>query len=176
MSYTNREITININTKRLIALSIIGIITLVSVGSYIIALLAFVSPTEELRWEAEVVDFVYYWGSSQSSFNPGDEIVIKGAVIEGDSWGPYAYAFNPISVRWIINVKGPYYEAVYFTSGTNSSADGNFNIPDVRFTLPSDAANGQYTARLMLWTGWLPSGDTRTLHMTELIFTVPVIT
>lgn len=175
MSYTNREFTININAKRLIALSIIGIITLVSVGSYIIALLAFVSPTEELRWEAEVVDFVYYWGGSQSSFNPGDEIVIKGTVIEGDEWGPYAYTFdNPISVRWIINVKGPNDEAVYFTSGTNSSAIDDFDIPDVRFTLPSDAANGQYTARLMLWTGWLPSGDTRTLHMTELTFDVPV--
>lgn len=172
MSYTNTEITININAKRLIALSIIGIITLVSVGSYIIALLAFDSPTYELRWNANVTSAVYYFGGGPP-FDPGDKITIKGGVIEGNVWGPYSYTFtDTIDVRWIIIIRDSANVPLSMTSGILTSVSGDFYVPDVNVVLPSDTTSGNAVARLLIWTDWLPGGDTRTVKVTELTFGV----
>ena len=78
MTEDGKEIVFTINTRRFIALSIIAIITIISVGSYVIALLAFHSPSYDLRWNASISDI------NLTEYSPlapaSDSTVISSAV------------------------------------------------------------------------------------------------
>lgn len=176
MAEDSGELVVTLNFKRFVALSIIAMITIISVGSYVVALLAFNSPSYELRWSASITDIYYsYFNDGKDPFNPGDQVTIESTGIEGDQyWATssyYAFTDN-INVRWIIIVKDPNNMPVHFTSGTLDGVGGSVVIPSVYFNLPSNAVTGSYTARLILWTDWLPSGDSRTLIVDQLSFNV----
>lgn len=173
MAEDSRELIVTLNFKRFMALSIIAMITIISVGSYVIALLAFDSPSYELRWDASISD-INYFNNPKDPFNPGDQVTIESTGIEGDQYWAVSsyYAFTDnINVRWIINVKDPNNMPVHFTSGTLVGVPPVV-VPDVDFNLPSNAVTGSYTARLLIWTDWLPSGDSRTLIIRQMSFNV----
>lgn len=173
MTEDGKEIVFTINTRRFIALSIIAIITIISVGSYVIALLAFHSPSYDLRWNASISD-INYFSAPKNPFNPGDQVNITSTTYEGDDYwavGSYELFTDTINIRWIITVKDPNDMPIHLASGTLAGVPPVV-IPDVNFNLPSDAVTGAYTARLILWTDWLPSGDSRTLTIEQMSFNV----
>jgi hypothetical protein len=168
------EIVVTLNFKRFIALSLIAIITIISVGSYVIALLAFKSPSYELRWASNIIQFEYFT-TPTLTFNPGDQVTIVSETIEsGSYWEASVYNswVDQINAKWIVIVKDQNNLPVHFASGALTTVSGNFTLPNIDFNLPSDAINGPYTARLMFWTNWLPAGDSRTLAVDTASFTV----
>jgi len=61
---------------------------------------------------------------------------------------------------------------IHMATGLNASAENGVTLPDIDFNLPVDAVIGTYKVRVMAWTDWLPGGDTRTVHVNEVTFTV----
>jgi len=173
MTENVKEIVLTIDSKRFIAISILTLLTIASVGSYIIALLAFHSPTKELRWETDST--TEYWGYFDTAFNPGEQVTVIGTLIEGDDYwdgSSYVSFTDTVSIRWIVVVKDPNGMPIHMATGLDASAEKGVTLPDVDFNLPSDAVSGAYKIRVMAWTDWLPSGDTRTVHVNEVAFTV----
>jgi len=173
MTENVKEIVLTIDSKRFIAISILTLLTIASVGSYIIALLAFHSPTKELRWETDST--TEYWGYFDTAFNPGEQVTVIGTLIEGDDYwddGYYVSFTDAVSIRWIVVVKDPNGMPIHMATGLDASAEKGVTLPDVDFDLPVDAVIGTYKVRVMAWTDWLPGGDTRTVHVNEVTFTV----
>lgn len=155
-------------SKTIISGSIIIVIGLV-IGSYIIALNAFVSPTSELRWDG-VIEYI-----NGVSFNPNDTVIISGYLEEGVQYwgiGTYYYFTTPESIRWILVVKDPNNMPIYLETDVVNNAFGNINIDDKSFVLPSEAVGGTYTVKLLIWTDLLPDGVSRTNEIHEITFEV----
>ena len=171
------EIIIDLDFKKIIVLSLIGILVISTVGTYIIALLAFDSPSQDFRFKGGVDSIMNYYYYYSTSFSKGDIVRITGIVLGADRYfvlpSYYYYFVSTTSVRWIVGVLDPNDMPVHFETGTlNNIGSGNNTLPVISFTLPSDAASGTYTIRVMGWTGFLPSGDTVTFEVLEDTFVV----
>jgi len=171
------EIIIDLDFKKIIVLSLIGILVISTVGTYIIALLAFDSPSQDFRFKGGVDSIMNYYYYYSTSFSKGDIVRITGIMLGADRYfvfpSYYYYFVSTTSVRWIVGVLDPNNMPVHFESGTLTNiGSGDNALPVISFTLPSDAASGTYTIRVMGWTGFLPSGDTVTFEVLEDTFDV----
>ena len=178
MKSNRNEITIELDFKKIIVLSLIGISVISTVGTYIIALLAFDSPSQDFRFKGgvdSIMDYSYYFSTS---FSKGDIVRITGIMLGADRYfdfprSYYYYFVSTTSVRWIVGVLDPNDMPVHFETGIlDNIGIGDDTLPVISFTLPSDAASGTYTIRVMGWTGFLPSGDTVTFEVLEDTFDV----
>ncbi len=177
MKSNRNEVTIELDFKKIIVLSLIGISVISTVGTYIIALLAFDSPSQDFRFKGGVDSIMDYYFYFETSFSKGDIVRITGIVLGADRYfvfpSYYYYFVSTTSVRWIVGVLDPNDMPVHFESGTlNNIGSGDNALPVISFTLPSNAASGTYTIRVMGWTGFLPSGDTVTFEVLEDTFDV----
>ena len=171
------EIVLELNLKKIIILSLIGISVLATVSTYIIALFAFDSPSQEYRFKSgvdSIMDYYYYFSTS---FSKGDTIRITGIVLSADRYfvppSYYYYFVDTTSIKWIVGVLDPNNMPVHFESGTLSNiGTGDHTLPVISFDLPTDAASGTYTIRVMGWSDFLPSGDTVTFEVLEDTFDV----
>lgn len=172
------DIVISLDSKRLIAIGLVAIVTVLSLTSYMVALTSFVSPSQEFRFKGETSDIWDQYYSITSSFNPGSTVIINGTLYSADRYLPYLYTFTgTVNVRWFVTVMDPNDLPIHFATDTISSLGlVNQTLPDVSFTIPSDAVNGVYTVRVMIWSGYLPSGDTLTFDVLQGTFTVPEVT
>ena len=155
--------------KRVIASVLILAATAYTLSTYIISLSAFVSPSQQLRWD---VDLTYI---NSPAFTPGQTVTVEGVLIEGDTYferGVYYFFTAPEDIVWFVNVVDPNHMPVEFTDDTISTALGDQIIGQLSFTLPNDAVTGTYTLKLVVWSGWLPDGETRTDLIGELTFEV----
>lgn len=136
--------------------------------TYVISLAAFTSPSQDLRWDS--LPYV-----NQPFYNPGDTVTVTGDLIEGDSYfsrGLYYYFTYSEDIIWIVNVIGPGNDPVHFTFDEMIGAQEDQVIGAVQFALPANAAPGTYTIKLIVWSDWLPAGETRTNVLGEITFEV----
>lgn len=171
------EIVVTLDAKRLVALSLITLFVLISIGSYVMALLAFDSPSQDFRFMGNVTSLEDYYFNTADTFSPGETVRITGIVLSADRyWVPPTdyYSFtDTVTVKWIVVVKDPNNMPVNFAYGTLFGAGlSNQTLPDVSFVLPAGAASGTYKIRVMAWSDWLPSGDTLTFEVLEDTFNV----
>ena len=158
------------NRRQILFAGILTIIVVSGLFTYMVSLFAFISPTQELRWSTSI-----------SSINPppikrGDTVTITGFLEEGTQFlenGNYYFFPAPENIRWIVNVLDPNNTPIYFKSPTNLILkEKDFYTDVIVFTLPGNAALGTYKIRIMVWTDWLPDGETRTYLIDEKEFTV----
>ena len=131
--------------------------------SYTTSLLAFISPSSELRWETSVKDY------DQS----GGAVSFTGVLEEGTQYfqifSYYDFTSPEDSVIWCVTVlRVEDNRPVYIETGTITDAQGNYEIP---ISLPLTEA-GNYRVRIMVWTQPLPDGVTRTKTIHEGSFQV----
>ena len=176
MPSEGEEIVINVDSKRLAVLGIIIGFTALSLTSYMVALSAFVSPSQEFRFKGNVQNITDYYFNLDTTFSAGETVRIVGIVLYADQyWDPPTYYFftTTTTIKWIVTIKDANDMPIHFTYGTITGAGlSDEELPQVSFDLPGTAASGNYTIRVMAWSGWLPSGDTLTIAVLEDTFTV----
>jgi hypothetical protein len=170
------DIVITLDPKRLFALGILAIISVMTVTSYMVALSQFTSPSQEFRFQGSVGSIEDYYFASASSFSAGETVRITGIVLYADQYWAVSdyYSFvGTISAKWIVVVLDPNHLPVHMESGTLTGAgQSDQELPEVSFVLPGSAASGLYTIRVMAWSDWLPTGDTLTVKVEEDTFAV----
>ena len=157
------------NRKKILIPSILIVVTLLSLHSYLVALNAFISPTSDLRWDG-TVEYI-----NKPTFSAGDTVTITDFFEQGETYfskGNYYFFVGSESIRWIAVIKDQNNMPVYIESESIGNASGDITINDITFSLPANAATGTYTVKLMIWTDWLPDGETRTNVIHETIFEV----
>jgi hypothetical protein len=177
MSNKRGELILELDLKKLIILSVIGVSVVATVGTYIVALLAFDSPSQDFRFKGGVdaIMNVYYYHST--SFSAGDTVRITGIMLGAERYfsipSYYYYFVGETSIRWIVGVLDPNNMPVHFETGTLDNVGiGDDNLPVISFDLPLSAVSGSYKIRVMAWSDFLPSGDTVTFEVLEDTFDV----
>ena len=178
MSTKRDEIILDLDLKKIILLGLIGISVIATVGTYIIALLAFDSPSQDFRFKGgvdSIMDYYFYYYTTP--FSKGDTVRITGIVLSADRYfvvpSYYYYFAGTTSIKWIVGVLDPNNMPVHFETGTlNNVGTGDHTLPVISFNLPTDAASGTYKIRVMGWSDFLPSSDTVTFEVLEDTFDV----
>ena len=184
MTEDSGELVITLDFRKLFALSLLAIITLVSVYTYIVALLAWNAPTQELS-----VGFNDFWttdiyGVEDAVFAPGDLLdVYVEADLASDYWlvsNYYSFGGADISYRIILTIFDPdgapiLCESVSDTQPANT-IQGYYLETDMMgsfFQIPLDAvASTDYAVRVVYWSDWIPSGEAKAVQAWEYNFEV----
>jgi hypothetical protein len=135
----------------------------------VISLFAFISPTQELRWSSSITYI------NKPVLNPGNTVNVTGFLEEGTEYferGNYYFFTAPEDVRWVLIVMDPNNLPIYMGSDVLTNAISDITEDSITFTLSSTAAPGTYKIRLLIWTDWLPGGETRTYIINEYEFEV----
>ena len=183
MTDDSGELVITLDFRKLFALSLLTIITVVSLYTYIVALLAWDAPTHELS--VEVNDFwtLDNYGAMDKVFAPGDPLdVYVEADLADQYWLPPSYEsfVGDISYRIILTIFDPDDAPMLCVSVSDSQPDGfayGYNLEaDMLgsfFQIPLDAvASTDYAVRVVYWSDWLPSGEAKAIQAWEYNFEV----
>jgi len=164
------EIVITLDSKKIIGLSVLALLSFVVMSSYIVALLGFIAPSQDvsLTFNTPVATHdIYYY--SQSGFARGSTVKMKVTYeMATDYYNalPYYYTYysfiGSASYRLIITVVDSVGRPAYIGSTSGSLTSGETEISDYfDFVIPSNAATGAYTVKAYLWSDWLPGGIAR---------------
>jgi len=158
----------NERNRHLIIKSILAIIIAYSLLTYFVSLLAFISPSQEQRWDTSIQTI------TPSPITPGTTVTVTGFLEEGSQYlmGYYHYFSSPEAVTWIVIVIDPNNMPIHMESGTIASALGDRPLDTFNFNLPTTAVKGTYKIRVLVWTEWLPDGEARTNIINEESFEV----
>jgi hypothetical protein len=157
------------NKKNTVFLSFLSILFLYLFFSYCISLFAFISPSGDLRWDGEVSTI------TSTQYHRGQTVAITGFLEEATQYketGVYFTFTYPENVVYSITVMDPDDLPIYHKTESLSSIQGDITLDPISFTLASDALYGTYKVRVLVWTDWLPNGDTRTYQIQEQTFEV----
>ena len=157
----------NEKNRQLIIKSILVIVIVYSLFTYFVSLLAFISPSQEQRWDTSIQTI------TPSPITPGTTVTVTGFLEEGTQYlmGYYHYFSSPEAVTWIVIVIDPNNMPIHLESGT-ASVLGDKTIDAFSFNLPATAVKGTYKIRVLVWTEWLPDGEARTNIINEKSFKV----
>ena len=187
MSEDSRDMVISLDFRKLFALSLLTIITVVSLYTYIVALLAWDAPTIDLTTQVISIgsntDTLDNYGASKSSFVRGDLFDISVQVEAADRyWLPPSYEnlVSDFGFRLIVTILDPNGVPLLCTSCTDliSPADNRLYYLEMDmlgsfYQIPIDAViDPNYKVRIVLWSDWLPSGVARAVQAWELTFSV----
>ena len=159
--------------KQIFLKSFLIIITGYILVTYAVSLVAFVSPSENMRWNSDVDTIV------PATYNRGDTVSITGLLEEGTEYlkyGPYYYlSFSSTEdITWAVIVLSPSNVPFSIQTGSLSGITGDFAITPVSVNIPSNAELGTYTVRVIIWTDLLPTGETKTNLINEGSFEVVI--
>ena len=165
MSFNDEEIVVTIDAKRLIAIGLLAIITVATLSSYIIALLAWVAP--DASYLTKVTDLGSYEGAVQKPiFDPGDTVTVKATIEKATAYSSPSYTVVSGSTvaRVFVVVyydDGSKYTLLhYYSTSTTLTPGVPFNV-QTQFKLSSGAPTGAgYHTKCLVWSTNLPDGDT----------------
>jgi hypothetical protein len=109
------------------------------------------------------------------AYSRGDTVLITGFLEEGTQYFDiiqYYYFVTGEPVTWALVVLNPSNMPVHIETGTISNAEGDITLDPVSFSLASNAEIGTYRVRIIVWSDYLPSGETRTNSINEDTFEV----
>lgn len=182
MTEDSGEIVITLDFKKLFALSLLAIITLVSVYTYITVLLAWDAPTEEISVQVDGFDTYDIYGL-ETQFNPGEQLDLEvWAETAEQYWLPPSYEdfVGNITFRIIVTIFDPNGAPMLCESCTSSlEALDTWNyflkadMMGSYYQIPTDAvASDQYKIRIVFWSDWLPGGESKCVQAFETTFEV----
>lgn len=169
MSFNDEEIVVTIDAKRLIAIGLLAILTVATLSSYIIALLAWVAPNNS--YLTEVRDLDTYEGAVQTpTFDPGDTVTVKATVEKAigyyTSFPSYTTVLDTSASRVFVIVyydDGSKYTLLHYYSTSTTLTPGVPFYVQTQFKLSTGAPTGAgYHAKCLVWSSDLPNGDTLT--------------
>jgi hypothetical protein len=174
-----REIVIELDSRRLIVLGLVLAVGFVSFYTYVVALFAFISPSQDLPLDITGVATYDTGDISKTSFSRGSTLRIKADVEK--AWGyyyPYYYSsdyyyfYGGTGYRVIFAVMDNQGRPFFFDSSSGSLSAGGSQTTSFDYKIPSGASVGIYTIRVMAWSDWLPPGVVLAPDVEEITFEV----
>ena len=184
MSTNDEGIVVTIDAKRLIAITILAVITISTLYSYIIALFAFIAPYPgTYLFDVKEADTYDTSNVLEDTFSKGSIVKVKATVEKATDYyttaPPLYSSYTSISgsspYRVFIQINDPSnqpYKSCYTTTG--SLASGESKQYTTNFYIDSGAATGTYRVDVLVWSDKLPDG--RSLTPTVESFTFEVTT
>jgi hypothetical protein len=160
----NKDVTIELNAKRIVALIAIIGITLFSAYTYIIALYAFDAPSQDLPLQVTNLEILEN-NVTQSSFSVGDTVTLNSTIEKALSYMyfPFSYDYFYFSggtpFKLIVTIEDASHQPVFFFSLDGSIATGGILEYSVDYLIKAGSSTGVYTVNVLLWSDWLPDGD-----------------
>ena len=165
MNDRQTEIAIELDAKRLLALSVLAIITVSVMYSYIIALFAFVAPSASKPLHINTVSTTDFDGVTKTSFARGDNVAFSIAIEHGTDYyynlpNYYDYYSFTEATSYLVLVqvmKGT--TPVFLGFVKQPISPGGVQTMGVGYRIAGNAPLGQYTATVLVWSDWLPDGS-----------------
>ena len=176
-----REIVIELDSKRLLVLGLVLAVGALSFYTYVIALFAFISPAQDLPLDITGVATYDTGDILTPSFSRGSTLRIKADVEK--AWGyHYPYYVPPdyydfsgdTGYRIIFAVMDNQGRPFFFDSSSESLSPGDSTTTSFDYNIPSKASVGTYTIRVMAWSDWLPPGVVLAPDVFEITFEVTI--
>jgi len=180
MSTNDEGIVVTVDAKRLIAITILAVITISTLYSYIIALFAFVAPYPgTYLFDVKEADTYDTSNVLEDTFSKGSTVRVKAKVEKATDYyttmpPPYTYTSlsGLTSYRVYITIKAPDDSVVKFYTDTGSFAPGGSVPYTVDAYIASGAPAGTYNVQVLVWSDKLPDGSSHTPTVEEFTFTV----
>jgi hypothetical protein len=157
------EIVIELTPKKVLALSLLVIVSLGAVYSYVVAIFAFEAPSQDLSMRFNSVGTFDTSNVAKTAFAKGDTVRIKVQFEMADYYwsapSDYYYFSSGESYRLIYTVSDGSGTPVYFTSSTGTMSAAQVSNLFSDYVSLSSATAGTYTVKVYLWSDWLPSGE-----------------
>jgi hypothetical protein len=173
---TRSEIVIELTPKKLLAISLLTLVGVGALYSYVIALYAFNAPSQDLSLRFNSVGTFDTGDVAKTAFAKGDTVRIKISFEMADYyWSAPSYYWSAPSYYW--SAQSYYYFSsgesyrliytvvdgsgmpVYFSSTTGAITQAQVKNDLADYLSLSSAAAGTYTVKVYLWSDWLPDGD-----------------
>jgi hypothetical protein len=175
---SDKEIVINIDSKKLFSAAIALSLLIIISYSYLTALFAFDAPSEDTPLRLNQVVTLDASNNSQTSFNPGETVRINSTIEKAARYLIFRYSnmyydfIGDTSFRIIIAIADGSKEPVYFQSTQDVISVGSIESVFFDYVISAGADSGTYTYKVMVWSGWLPSGLASSTYAWEGTFTV----
>jgi len=180
MSTNDEGIVVTIDAKRLIAITILAVITISTLYSYIVALFAFVGPYPgSYLFDVPEADTYDTSNVLEDTFSKGSTVRVKAKVEKATDYytNPAYTSYTSISgsspYRVFIQINDPSnqpYKSCY--TATGSLAQGGSKQYTVDFKIDSSAAAGTYAVCVLVWSDKLPDGSSLTPTVETFYFEV----
>jgi len=205
MSISNDEIVVTLDAKRVVAITLLAVISIYTFYSYAIALFAFIAPypnvypiqvtAVDLTNDGTTYDLLTY--TEDLSFARGTSVDIEATAER--AVGYYNDYYHTSTTYWQSQDTysssypnywdGDYWDSqlefsIYITVlDSNDKPVGFYTTSNVfepseifsfdySVDIGSEFATGVYTAKVLIWTGSLPDGESGTSYITEVDFTI----
>ena len=164
MSIDNQEITINLDAKRLAAITILAVISIYTLYTYSIALLAFVAPEASRTIGVTTLATYDTNNNPETQFDLGDIVRIKATVEKATAYNNPVYSVisDPQTVKVVLIV---YYldtgvrVPIEFWTQTMSLQPGVPKNIQFDIKIPTDGVQGNfYRVKILVWDDYLPGG------------------
>lgn len=172
------NISIEITPKKILVISILALLTVSVSYSYVVALMAFVAPSSSFPLDIIETDTFDESNTTQSSFSRGVLVKINCTIEMGLSYVnfPWSYDYfnfvDDSSYRVIVTVMDSQKMPVFINFMQKTISIGEDQISIFEYNIASNAATGTYTANILVWSDWLPSGKSLTPQGDEVTFSV----
>ena len=163
MSINNQEITINLDAKRLVAITLLAVISIYTLYSYSVALFAFIAPDNTTPF-LRVTNFDSYDTSNtlEDTFAIGATARVKATVEKATDYFTIPPAYTSISGTTTAKISVSIY---YDNAGTTkilkfytTSVTLTPGVPkNIQIDVPTSTA-GTYRAKIFVWDTYLPTG------------------
>jgi len=183
MSTNDEGIVVTIDAKRLIAITILAVITISTLYSYIIALFAFVAPwPDTYLYPFDASGDTYDTSNNEEDeFSKGSTVRVKATVEKAigyytnkpPDYTSYTSISGSSSYRVFIQINDPDnnpYKSCYTTTG--SLIQGGSEEYTANFYIDSGAAAGTYRVDVLVWSDKLPDGSSLTPTVESFYFEV----
>ena len=156
------EIIINLDAKRLTALAFILILSVSVFYSYIIALFAFIAPSQGNPLHINSVVTTDSTGSEKTSFKRGDIVSIRVNIEHATDyyWNAYYYYSFSSPSEYLLLIQVMKGSTPIFLGFVNQPmSPGGDQTIGVGYRIDDSASLGTYTAFVYVWSDWLPDGS-----------------
>jgi hypothetical protein len=137
--------------------------------------MAFVAPSQDLPLRFNQVSTLDATYNPTSTFNRENIVRINSTVemaLEYDLASVYYNFTSDVTYRIIVSVSDPNNMPVYIYNTQKTIARGEIQNTLSNYTIASNAVLGNYKVKIMLWSDWLPSGNTLSPSAEEVTFNV----
>ena len=162
MDGSTHDLVITIDSKRAIVLVILlGSVIYISY-TYVLALFAFVAPSEGYPLHINSANSLNSSGGLQTVFSKG-EIVMVNVTLEMatqfvNDYYYYSYFSSSVDYLMLVQImKGS--TPIYLGFLSSEVSPAGIHSAGVGLKIPGDASAGTYTAKIMIWDSWNDGGS-----------------
>lgn len=173
-----KEFVIEFDSKKLVSAGVLVTILILLIYSYSAALLAFDAPSSDYPLQITQVNTLDASNVSQSTFDKGDLLRFDATIEKALRYMNFPFNYDyydfvgDTSTKIIVTVKDPNKLPVFFEDYQVTIDAGEVYVFSTDYVIDSQAVSGVYTYSVMVWSDWLPSGNSLSVNVWEDVFNV----